>query len=222
MPPSSSIDLCTTRPPARRSWQRALAGMAASLLVAACATLPPQVPADRMHAGRFAVTTTLDGHSDNSTGRFTLAVRGERLTLDLATPLGTTLARVDSGPDGAQLQTQGASGLQQARGPDAGELATELLGYPLPVAGIADWIEGRAAPQRPAQTLVRDDGLPRFVQDGWTIEVSERYPSGGVRRLVFARPAQPGSGRSAPIPAITLRLVLDEHPAAASPDASLP
>lgn len=210
---------------ARLAALRRLLPLAAAALLAACASLPQPPAADRVHAGRFAATTTLDGRSENSSGRFTLAVQGERLTLDLATPLGTTLARIDVDAQGALLQVPGAGGLQQARGRDAERLAADLLGYPLPVSGIADWIEGRPSPQRPAQLLALDGGAQRIVQDGWTIDVADRYASGAVRRLAFARPAQPALGAAAPIPAITLRLVLDEHAdsaATASPLSPLP
>lgn len=186
--------------------------MALVALLAGCATLPAPPPPERVHAGRFAATTTLDGRSENTTGRFTLSVAGPRLTLDLATPLGTTLARIDSTPDSAVLRVPGAQGVQEAHGRDASTLAEEILGWPLPVGGIGDWIVGRSAPGRPAR--VEGEPASLIEQDGWRIEVQERFDSGAPRRLSFARAARAGSALSTPAPAITLRLVLDEPTAA--------
>lgn len=189
---------------------RGAAATAAALALAACATLPQAPPPERVHAGRFAATTTLDGRSENTTGRFTLAVGGPQLTLDLATPLGTTLARIETGPAGAVLSVPGAGGLREARGRDAEALAEEVLGWPLPVAGIGDWIEARPAPGRPSRVQTVDGRVGRIEQDGWTIDIAERFDAGAPRRLVFTRPALPARGMAPPAPAITLRLVLDD------------
>jgi len=189
---------------------RALAAVGI-VAIAGCATLPAVAPPDRIHAGRFAATTTFDGKSENTTGRFTLAITGAQLVLDLATPLGTTLARVESGPAGAVLRAPGATGMQEARGANAEVLAEELLGWPLPVQGIGDWIVGRPASARPSRTRSEDGQVRTIEQDGWTIEIAERFASGAPRRLVFMRAGRPGGLFALPAPAITLRLVLDEY-----------
>ncbi len=191
---------------------RACTLAAAALVLAGCATLSPLPSAQRVHTGRFAATIVQDGKSENTTGRFTLSVGHENLQLDLATPLGTTLARVQSGPNGATLQVPGNGGMREASGPNPEALAEELLGWPLPAGGIGDWIVGRPAPGRPAD--VRGDGATpvTIIQDGWTIDIAERFTSGAPRRLNLSRPARSGSPIALPAPAITLRLVLDEHP----------
>jgi outer membrane lipoprotein LolB len=197
------------RPWLATALRRALA-LAAAGVLAACATLPQAPPPERIHSGRFAVTTTLDGHSENTTGRFILAVSGPHLTLDLATPLGTTLARIQTSPAGAVLSVPGPAGLREAHGRDAEALAEEVLGWPLPAAGIGDWIEGRPAPGRASRVQDADGRIDLIEQDGWTIEVAERFDGGAPRRLVFTRPALPARGMAPPAPAITLRLVLDD------------
>jgi outer membrane lipoprotein LolB len=186
--------------------------LAVALLgLAGCATLPRPPEAQRTHSGRFAATLVQDGKGENTTGRFTLSVDAERLLLDLATPLGTTLARVESGPQGATLRVPGNGGMREASGPNPEALAEELLGWPLPAAGIGDWILGRPMPGRPAD-MQGDRAAPTTItQDGWTIEIAERFASGTPRRLTLTRPARAGSPIALPTPAITLRLVLDEH-----------
>lgn len=166
-------------------------------LLAACATVPR---AERVHTGRFSVLVAADGRQDSGAGRFTLAVNGADVTLDLASPLGTTLARVEVDARGARLTRGDGDGPRELRGADAESLTWEALGWPLPVAGFADWIAGRPAPAKPVE--VRTDDA--FVQDGWTIRVLERFESGAPRRLQIERPELRGVA-----PAITLRLVLD-------------
>jgi outer membrane lipoprotein LolB len=184
--------------------------------VAGCATLSVPPEAQRVHSGRFAATVAQDGKSENTTGRFTLSIDDGRLLLDLATPLGTTLARVESGPQGATLRVPGNGGMREASGPNPEALAEELLGWPLPAGGIADWIEGRPAPGRPAGVQGDRAAPTTITQDGWTIDIAERFAAGTPRRLTLSRPARAGSPIALPSPAIILRLVLDEH----APDAS--
>lgn len=169
-------------------------------LLAACATVV--VPPDRSYAGRFAATAARGEQRESVSGRFNLEVRGARQTLDLATPLGTTLARIDVEP--GQARATGAQ-MQVLRGPDADDLTEQLLGWRLPVSGLADWLEGRPAPGRAAR-IERDAGrIVLIEQDGWTIRLSEASESGArPRRLLFERPAGPAA------PAVSLRLILDE------------
>lgn len=203
MPPPLSMSIGRTL--------RACILAGALLGLAGCATLSAPPDAQRVHSGRFAATVAQDGKSENTTGRFTLSVHAGRLLLDLATPLGTTLARVESGPQGATLRVPGNGGMQEASGPNAEALAEQLLGWPLPAGGMGDWILGRPTPGRPAD-VQGDRAAPTIIiQDGWTIEIAERFASGTPRRLTLSRPARAGSPIALLSPAITLRLVLDEH-----------
>jgi outer membrane lipoprotein LolB len=180
--------------------------VAAAQLAVGCAT-PPLAPGERRYAGRFAVVVSIDGKRDTGSGRFALAVGPAAVMLELASPVGTTLARVESGPHGARLTTPGgADGPQEVRGADAEVLTYSVLGWPLPVAGFGDWIAGRPAPERPARS-VDNAGVESFEQDGWTVAILERFDAGrgAPRRLQMQRPEKPGTS-----PSIDLRLVLDE------------
>lgn len=169
-----------------------------------CASLGPSAPAERVHTGRFSAVAQFADRQENASGRFALSVRSGSLTLDLASALGTTLARVESGPDGARL-TEPGSPPRELRGASAEALAERVLGFALPTVGLGDWIVGRPAPGRPAATTAHNGHLIAIEQDGWTIRVLERFASNGLpRRLVFERPAEP------PSPAIRLQLVLDD------------
>jgi outer membrane lipoprotein LolB len=187
---------------------RTLALVAAALWLAACATLPAVSEGERVHAGRFAATTTLDGRSENTTGRFTMTVGIDRLVVDLATAVGTTLARIESGPEGAVLRAAG-NGTSEVRGRDAAALAEQVLGWPMPVSGIGDWIVGRPDPRRPSRAIADTGAAKAFEQDGWRIEIAEQFEDGTPRRLVMTRPARAGTTVAPATPAITLRIVLD-------------
>lgn len=169
--------------------------------VSACATTPP-TPADRSYTGRFSATTALGEHRDSVSGRFTLEIRGQQQVLELSSPLGTTVARIEIEPGGARAT--GAQ-MREVRGPDADAITEQLLGWPLPVSGLTDWIEGRPTPHRSAR-VERDAGRVVLIeQDGWIIRLPEYFDSTArPRRLVLER------APLANAPAVILRLVVDE------------
>jgi len=172
------------------------------LLLTACAT-PARPPADRAYTGRFAVTTASAAQRESVSGRFALEIRGVQQLLELSSPLGTTVARIEIDPSGARAT--GAQ-MQEVRGADADALTEQLLGWPLPVAGLADWIEGRPVPNRVARIERENGRIVLLEQDGWTIRLAEHFEiNGGPRRLVLERPA------GANTPSVVLRLIVD-HP----------
>lgn len=171
------------------------------MLLAACATTS-RSPPDRSYTGRFSAITTAGEKRDNVSGRFILEIFGSQQILDLLSPLGTTVARIQVEPGSARAT--GAQ-MQEVRGPNADVLSEQLLGWTLPVSGLADWIEGRPAPDRVAR-VERDAGRVVLIeQDGWTIRLTELFDSTArPRRLVLERPATVNA------PAVSLRLVVDE------------
>jgi outer membrane lipoprotein LolB len=180
--------------------------LALAAALTGCASLPTVPPAERVHTGRFALTASRGEQSDNLSGRFTLAVRADGLTLDLSSPFGNTLARFETRATHARAWVPDGNGrLREARGIDAESLAVELLGWPLPVDGIGDWILGRPVPARAARITAQDGKVVAFEQDGWAIRVVERFAGAAPRRLNFERAAFGDA------PAIALRVVLDEN-----------
>ena len=181
---------------------RALAAALASVaLLMACATPSPS-PADRAYSGRFSVTTALGEQRESVSGRFSLEVRGQQQILELASPLGTTVARIEIEPGGARAT---GARMQEVRGADADALTEQLLGWRLPVSGLADWIEGRPVPQRVARIERDGERIVLMEQDGWMIRLSEYFESSAhPRRLVLERPA------GANTPSVILRLIVDQ------------
>lgn len=180
--------------------RRAFVGALVAIVLAACASVP-EAPPERSYAGRFSAVAMQGDKRDAVSGRFSVEVRGERRSIDLATPLGTTVARVEIGPEGARAT---GPGMQAVQGPDADALTEQLLGWRLPVSGLADWIEGRPAPGRPAR-VEREGERPVLIeQDGWTVRLPEAFEgSSRPRVIVLERPAAPLA------PGVVLRLIVD-------------
>lgn len=179
------------------------------LLLAGCAALPPPPVSESSFVGRFALTAAghgADGRSQNEnlSGRFTLVIGADTTTLDLASPLGTTLARLESSPAGARLQVPDGGSLREVRDSNAELLAERVLGFALPLDGLPWWIRGLPAPDRAAQVDREAGAITRIEQDGWAIRIDERFDQPATpRRLTLGRAA---SARS---PSMTLRVVLD-------------
>jgi outer membrane lipoprotein LolB len=180
---------------------RALFAGLLAVALAGCATAPPTAP-DRLYTGRFSAVASNGDKRETVSGRFSVEVRGDRQTIDLATPLGNTVARIEVGPEGARAR---GPGVEEVQGRDADALTERLLGWRLPVSGMPDWIEGRPAPGRPAR-VERDGSRPVLIeQDGWTVRLAEVFPASGRPRLiVLERPASPLA------PGVALRLIVDE------------
>ena len=176
-------------------------GIAAlALWLAACAT--PIAPPERAYSGRFAATAASAERRETVSGLFAVEVRGTRQTIDLSTPVGTTVARIEIEPGRA---TATGPQLQTISGPDADQLLEGLTGWRLPVAGLADWIEGRPSPDRPASTQRDGERISEIVQDGWTIRYAEfSSVTQRPRRLLLERPPV-GAG-----PSLSVRLIVDE------------
>lgn len=175
------------------------AALVAGGLLTGCAT-PPVVP-EHSVGGRFAATATRGDNRQSVSGRFVMVTAGARRTLELSTPVGTTVARVEIEPGRASVT---GPQLETITGPDADALVERALGWRLPVAGLADWLAGRPDPARPAR-VVNDGDRTLIEQDGWTVTIEENSPlTGRPRRLTLLRPER------APEPALTVRLIVDD------------
>jgi len=208
---SRSLSSALPSPTSLARWSSAALALTIAAALTGCASVPPATaPASQeIVSGRFAVTAQADGRSDSGSGRFTLTTAGTALTLDLATPIGTTLARLQRDARGVRLTApRDDGGMATFEGSDPEALLRQAFGWAIPVDGLADWIAGRAAPAAPSRVQTDATGrVSTIEQSGWLIEVQERFAgvSGPPRRLRITRPA------TSVAPALNLRLVLDEH-----------
>lgn len=162
---------------------------ALSLLLVACATPQKITEVDTDSAfqrqGRFALSVNHAGGKQEAVqGGFAWLDTGNRLQLDLANPLGNTLARVQVQAGQAVLTR--SDGSQQAA-PHADALVEEVLGSPIPVAGLRDWLQGRTGTNPVSELEKNPQGqIASFSQQGWRVQLS-RYDSYGPTLLQLNR-----------------------------------
>lgn len=166
--------------------RRLLAG-AALLLLAACAGPGFQLAAPDAEfelAGRIAVRYRDDAGSGNIAWRH--GARTDELLL--TSPLGQGIARIVRAGDEVALTMQDG---REYKASDAEALTEQMLGFRLPIVGLADWVRGRAAAApAPAPTARRNDAegrLAELEQSGWRIEYQE-YQGGLPSRLRLIYP----------------------------------
>ena len=179
-----------------------LAGLLA--LAAGCAATPtaPVLPAGDIAlplelAGRFSTTyteTLPETKSESASGRFELFKDASRLTVDLISPFGQTIARAEhlvGSP--ATLQT---ADNRRFTGASLDEVFQRAIGIRVPAEKLPNWLSNRFE-----QVVERSpDGRRIRARDaGWDID-----RSGGRWDLVW----QEGTQR------IEVRLLLDEQPPA--------
>ena len=154
------------------------------MLVASCAELALLLPGETVDFelnGRIAVRYRDDASSGNIAWRH----RGDGDEVLLTTPLGQGVARIVREGDGVTLTTADA---KEHRASDAETLTETVLGFRLPLSGLADWVRGRVGAG--AADLTRDarGRLARLEQSGWTVEYLEYGENGLPSRMKLAYP----------------------------------
>jgi len=143
----------------------------AMLVVCACAVLPstPAItPPVREALDAFSLEGRFSLRHENKSysGRLSWRHRGLNNTLLLSSPFGQGMAEITTSEGGAQLTTSDGK-LYTAV--DAETLTEQVLGYPLPLARLTDWV--RARDTMPGLTERDPQGRPlRLSYADWRIE----------------------------------------------------
>lgn len=161
--------------PLSRFCFRFLLALALLLGLAGCASLEPMAPgavARRGEAGIFRIEGRFSlRHEQNSySGRLAWEHSPLLDQIFLMNPFGQGVAEITRDSAGARLVTADRV-VREAADPEA--LVHEVLGYPLPLAGLAEWLQARA----PAGAVVQRDEqgrLASFTHAGWEIDYD--YP----------------------------------------------
>ena len=149
------------------------------LLLAGCAAVP-QVPLptgpigeDFYLSGRVSVKHGTEAVS----GKISWQHHPDSDDLLLSNPFGQGVARIVR-RDGLVTLTTSDQKVYQAK--DVEDLTEQVLGWRLPLAGLPDWVRGRAAAGAPAQTrLDGSNRLAQLRQSGWLVEFLEYQSEGG-------------------------------------------
>jgi outer membrane lipoprotein LolB len=164
--------------------------VALPLLLAGCASLLPpgsnekEVPANSAHdsastrpfhgmidlGGRLSVRYQGPRNEEALHGNFTWIQTPTHTTVTLLSPLGQTIAVIDVSPQGATL-TQGGQAMRSAA--DVDMLTAATLGWPLPIAGLRDWLQGFAVDNAGRRIVATPQAADFTTRDGWNI----RYPN---------------------------------------------
>jgi outer membrane lipoprotein LolB len=137
--------------------------LAAALLVAACAQVeirPPEGPLEFSLAGRIAARYRDESFIGNIAWRH--ARDGDELLI--STPTGQGVAEIVRQGDAVRLKTAEP---REYRDNDSEALTERVLGFRIPIDGLADWVQGRPS--------------PRLEDRGWKVEYqdydAERRPT---------------------------------------------
>ncbi|MEO8717476.1 MAG: lipoprotein insertase outer membrane protein LolB [Burkholderiales bacterium] len=158
--------------------------VAAALAAAGCAGLTERAPGESVEfelTARFAARYRDDAAAGQLAWRHDVA-RDEVL---ISSPFGQGLARVTRRDALVTLVTADDRRYSAA---DAETLTEEVLGFRLPLLGLADWVRARPAAGSPSQSTYAADGrLATLEQQGWRIDYLE-YEAGRPARLRLRYP----------------------------------
>ncbi len=183
-------------------------------LLAACAS-SAVAPSSRQMApyrdtiglsGRLSVAYQKDGKGESLSGKFTWQQSGDRTDVTLASPLGQTIATIAITPTEATL-TQGNGRTRAAA--DIDTLSAQALGWPLPVSGLRDWLQGYAMAADGGRFIASPQRTSVTTRDGWHLS----YVSWQDDAATSLRPKRIDAERSASPQAdqVAIRIVIDEQ-----------
>ena len=158
------------------------------LLLAGCAAVPQKtVPAGPIgEAFYLSGRVSVKHGTEAASGKISWQHDPDSDDLLLSNPFGQGVARIIR-RDGLVTLTTSAKKVYQARNVE--DLTEQVLGWRLPLAGLADWVRGRAAAGEPAQTrLDSAHRLAELRQSGWLVEFLDYDDASGLpSRLRLSR-----------------------------------
>jgi outer membrane lipoprotein LolB len=146
-----------------------------ALLLGACQTTPsikvsssvaPYYKAISL-SGRLSVSYQQQGKAQSLQGKFTWDQTANTTSIALFTPLGQTIAQIMIEPERAMLQQTGEA-LRIAN--DVNTLTSDALGWPLPVNGLKEWLQGFYTNALGQQQVVMRDAQAGFIDNGWEVQ----------------------------------------------------
>ncbi|MES2015180.1 MAG: outer membrane lipoprotein LolB [Pseudomonadota bacterium] len=191
-----------------------LPALACALLLSACATTTG--PASQATVGAYRDAIDLSGHllvnfekdgkPDTISVKFLWSQTAAAVDASLLSPLGQTVAMINVTPQAATL-TQGERAPRVAR--DIDSLTAQTLGWPLPVSGLRDWLQGYATAAGGQRYAASPANNTVTTNDGWKLTFvswqDEKAAQPVPKRINAQRAASATSGE------LELRIVLDRQ-----------
>lgn len=198
-------------------WRQASA-VALSLLLMACAGLTPSAPEQRTAAdaqrllhdtidltGRLSVRYQLNGKDEGLHGSFNWSQTTGQTNVTLLSPLGQTVAVINVSPEGASLAQNGQPVRSAA---NVNALTESSLGWPLPVAGLREWLQGIAIDAKGAPFIATPTTSDVTTSDGWHLRYANWLGDDGAstkarpRRIDLSRYTEQAGD-------VSIRIIID-------------
>jgi outer membrane lipoprotein LolB len=183
-----------------------------AVLLAGCSTLASAPASNNPVApyrdtialdGRISANYQRDGKNESLSGKFSWQQNASRTDVSLASPLGQTIAMIEVAPGIARL-TQGSQAPREAA--DIDTLTAQALGWPLPVSGLRDWLQGHAVSQDGSRFRASPANNRVITRDGWRLH----FVSWQDDAVALPQPRRIDAERSTG-EQVDLRIVIDEQ-----------
>lgn len=146
-----------------------------ALLLGACHTAPSMKTSSSAApyykvislSGRLSVSYQQQGKAQSLQGKFTWDQTDSTTTIALLTPLGQTIAQIMIEPERAMMQQTGEA-LRIAN--DVNALTSDALGWPLPVNGLKEWLQGFYTNALGQQHVMMRNEQTGFIDNGWEVQ----------------------------------------------------
>lgn len=153
-------------------------------------------------SGRLSAQYEANYRQQSLSVHFTWSQTPQQIQINLFSPTGQTVATILINAQGAQL-TEANQPPRFAS--DINQLSTDVLGWPLPVAGLRDWLQGFLNADH-AMIITQATSSRIFTVDGWQL----RYASWDTDSY-FERPKRLDLSRQTEQAGpVSLRIVIDE------------
>ena len=155
---------------------RRLTLFACAAVLAGCATTSTNVATVGAYrdaidlSGRLSVNYQKSGNRESMTVNFDWTQRPGQVDVTIANPLGQTVATIEVRPQSATLTQAGRALVTEA---DVDTLSQRTLGWPLPVSGLRDWLQGYAVDAQGQRFSASPARNELVTQDGWRLRFVE-------------------------------------------------
>ena len=154
--------------------------------------------------GRLSVNYQKDGKVESLTGGFDWAQRPGSVDVTLTNPLGQTVATINVTPQSATLTQAGQAPLAEA---NIDTLTQRTLGWPLPVSGLRDWLQGYAVDAQGQRFAASPANNEVTTRDGWRLRFVEWQDPNAARPL--PRVIHATRGAAGDIQDLSIRIVIN-------------
>lgn len=203
------------------TWLTRSAPLVLTAFLASCASTVPSEQREQTAAatrvyheavdmsGRLSIRYQANGSEQALHGSFNWSQRPERIMVSLLSPLGQTLATIESTPAETILRQPGQPPRTAS---DVDTLTAQALGWPLPVAGLRHWLQGFAM-DAGGRRMIAAPGMSApqqtSMQDGWRLHYASWNQEAALphpKRLDLQRSTQQAGD-------VEIRLIIDSFQA---------